>query len=251
MSTYLYIYESADRSEIYIGIANSMRRVWEPHNSNAEKLRETQGSRILQTVEPFSRREDARKAEAIAIYIASQSGQKVHHIDETGDNYDRVGDVNVQDNGLTYTNIAGTQSTTVLQPAIYYRPGEIVTYEQLTNTAIVRIRPEPIDNRPAPFGGLGGAQFAERAMKWWSLGRAKREEYPVEYLLAILSGKQIVLGSWKLAEPRFSWDDNENKWQFVLADPADDDIGHLKGRTLKFTSPYKFQTLGYSLDIRR
>lgn len=247
MSTYLYIYESSDRREVYIGIADSMRRVWEPHNENAQALRGRAGSRILQTVEPFSTREDARKAEAIAIYIAARAGQTVRHSDETDGRSGVIG-IEVQDNGLSYTNRAGTKSTTVLGPAIYYRPGETVDYEDLTNTAIVRIAADSIDDRPSPFGGLGGAQFADRARKSWPLGAASREHRPVRRLLAVLKGEQTVLGHWRLAAPWFT--EEERGWSFVLEDAGDDDVDGLKGRKLTFDEPYKFQLVGFSPDLR-
>lgn len=247
MTTYLYIFESADRKEVYIGIADRMSRVWEPHNPDAEKLRNSPGARILQTKEPFARREDARKAEAIAIYIAARAGQTVRYIDDSKGE-EGLGNVETEDNGLSYTNLAGTKTTTVLQPAIHYRPGCSVSYEELTGTALVRISPESIDDRPAPFGGLGGAQFAERAKQWWPLGQAHREHRPIKRLVAVLNGSQIVLGSWDLAEPRFVFD--ENGWQFVLASPDHDNAGDFKGRTLTFEKTYGFRRLGYSQDLR-
>jgi len=78
--TWLYIYEGAprgdeeERKSIYIGIGQSMGRVYEPHNPDAERLRDAEGTLIRQTLEPFSSREDALKAEAIAIHVASLMG---------------------------------------------------------------------------------------------------------------------------------------------------------------------------------
>ena len=56
--TWLYIYEGAPRSDeerrpIYIGIGESMGRVFEQHNPDAERLRDAEGTLIRQTVEPF------------------------------------------------------------------------------------------------------------------------------------------------------------------------------------------------------
>lgn len=245
--TYLYLYESNDGAEIYVGIADSMSRVWQSHNADAEALRERPGSKILQTVHPFSSREDARTAEAIAIYLASREGKDVRWIDETeaDDGMDRVDQT---ESGLIYTNRAGTKSTTVLQPAIYYRPGETVVYEELTETAIVRISADPLDDRPAPFGGLSGAQFSERARKWWLLGAASQRGLPIRRLLAVLKGKQIILGSWDLVPP---WvQPADGKWEFVLENPSEDNADDLKGKTLVFGAPYPFQTVGYSLDLQ-
>ena len=55
--TWLYIYEGAPRSDeerrpIYIGIGESMGRVFEQHNPDAERLRDAEGTLIRQTVEP-------------------------------------------------------------------------------------------------------------------------------------------------------------------------------------------------------
>ena len=51
-----------------------MGRVFEDHNPDVESLRDAEGTLIRQTVEPFSSREDALKAEAIAIHVASLMG---------------------------------------------------------------------------------------------------------------------------------------------------------------------------------
>ena len=78
--TWLYIYEGAPRGDeeerrpIYIGIGERMGRVFEQHNPDAERLRDAEGTLIRQTLEPFSSREDALKAEAIAIHVASLMG---------------------------------------------------------------------------------------------------------------------------------------------------------------------------------
>ncbi len=59
---WLYLYENQRDKSIYIGIADSMSRVFGAHNRAAERLRDAPGTVILQTVEPFSSRKDARKA---------------------------------------------------------------------------------------------------------------------------------------------------------------------------------------------
>ena len=59
--TWLYIYEGAPRGDeerrpIYIGIGESMGRVFEGHNPDAERLRDAEGKLIRQTVwEPQGR----------------------------------------------------------------------------------------------------------------------------------------------------------------------------------------------------
>lgn len=83
---WLYIYENANLSSIYIGIADNMQRVYQSHNLAAEQLRDAPGSVALQTVKPFSSRADARKAEVIAIHISAQ-GQSKRHLGLLGRRY--------------------------------------------------------------------------------------------------------------------------------------------------------------------
>ena len=130
--TWLYIYEGAPRSDeeerrsIYIGIGQSMGRVFEAHNPDAESLRDTEGTLIRQTVEPFSSREDALKAEAIAIHVASLMG-----LDPIYDAEDE--DELFEKNDKSVTNISGTKTSKHLGPAIFTRPGE-VAQDQMRET---------------------------------------------------------------------------------------------------------------------
>jgi predicted GIY-YIG superfamily endonuclease len=82
MKTYLYLYEGADH-RIYIGIGNEMTRPWQAHNNDAQALLAEPTTQVLQTPEPFSRRDDARKAEAIAIHVAALAGLRVSAIGRT------------------------------------------------------------------------------------------------------------------------------------------------------------------------
>lgn len=248
MTTYLYIFESEDKKEIYIGIGDSMSRVWKEHNNEAEELRGRNGTKILQTVEPFARREDARKAEAIAIFIASRAGQKIYQRKDTDDEEDPV---KVEESGLSTTNKAGTKTTTVLQPAVYRRDGEPpVNYEDLRGTALVKITADPLDGRPAPFGGLGGAQFSERAIKWYGLETAYAENRQPRRLLAVLSGANIILGSWELSDPWCERDREspEAGWRFCVVDPDEDNADDYKGLELKL-GDYNPRNLGWSKDL--
>lgn len=60
---WLYLYENRSEKRLYVGVADSLERVWGAHNSDAEELRDASGTQILQTVQPFSSRDDALKAE--------------------------------------------------------------------------------------------------------------------------------------------------------------------------------------------
>lgn len=122
--TWLYIYEGAPRSDeegrrsIYIGIGQSMGRVFESHNPDAERLRDTEGTLIRQTVKPFSSREDALKAEAIAIHVASLMGLDPIYAAKDEDELFEKRDKSV-------TNISGTKTSKHLGPAIFMRDGEV------------------------------------------------------------------------------------------------------------------------------
>lgn len=82
---WLYIFENAKQRKVYIGIGDSLERIFGEHNVDADALREESSTAILQTVEPFSSCEDARKAEATAIHVASFAGMEVVLGDESPD----------------------------------------------------------------------------------------------------------------------------------------------------------------------
>ena len=170
--TWLYIYEGAPRSDeeerrrIYIGICESMERVYERHNPDADRLRDTEGTLIRQTVKPFSSREDALRAEAVAIHVASLMG-----LDPIYDAEDE--DELFEKNDKSVTNISGTKTSKHLGPAIFTRPGEVAQGE-MRETIIVPITPDPIEGRASAFGGNPGEVFIERAAQAWNVAPHKR-----------------------------------------------------------------------------
>lgn len=222
--TFLYTYLNPSLNKIYVGIGGNMRRVWEPHNEDAESLRDAADTLILQTPEPFSSREDALKAEAIAIHIAALRGLDVIPPD-TGDlPAEEV--AAVQD--LQSVNRAGVVSSKWLAPAILRRDGE-VDGAALTGTAIVSIKPEQIDDRPSPNGYLAGATFSARAAKWWQTAPNKRPH--LSRLIAVLSGSGgVVIGSWQI-DPNGAWAEPEGG-VIPLLNPEDDNFEDAKGKRL-------------------
>lgn len=144
--TWLYLYENRGAKSIYIGIADRMDRVWQRHNDDAERLRGSSDTEILQTVQPFSSRTDALKAEAIAIHIAMLTGLSVLRASD---------DVSVEDGRVLVTNRAGSRSTSVLGPAVKRREGT-VEYRNLVRTAIVTISAGDMNERRGPYGGTAG-----------------------------------------------------------------------------------------------
>ena len=232
--TWLYLYEDRSEKRLYVGIADRLDRVWGPHNADAETVRDAPGSQILQTVEPFSSRDDALKAEAVAIHVAMLSGVAVYHAE---------GGVSVSDGQVRVANRAGVGSTSVLGPAVKRKKGT-VSFDSLSGTAIVTISAGHMDDRRGPYGGAGGAVFSQRAQKWWKIAPAK--QHKVERLIAILAGSHgVILGDWDV-DVRSGYGPNGDV--FPLVDAADDDPRKIKGMRLVGVSGQSGRI--YSDDLR-
>lgn len=231
---WLYIYENKELNSIYIGIADSMERVFQAHNPAAEQLRDAPGSVILQTVKPFNSRDDARKAEAVVIHVAAFAGANVSGSADDGAPF-------------TYTNLSGVQSTAELGPAIVTKAG-VIEWSSLKNAVIVPISADSLDGRPAPFGAHGGAIFSERAQKYWQIAPAKRPK--ITRLIAVLKRSgNIILGDWDV-DPDREWDhDAEGRRVVVpLVDAQQDDPRGLKGMRLE---GHRLNVgVGYSPDLQ-
>lgn len=235
--TWLYIYEGApcsdeeERRSIYIGIGQSMGRVFEPHNPDAERLRDTEGTLIRQTVEPFSSREDALKAEAIAIHVASLMGlDPIYDAEDEDELFEKD-----EKDDKSVTNIQGTKTSKHLGPAIFTRPGE-VTQGEMRETIIVPISPDSLEGRASAFGGNPGDVFIERAAEAWNVAPDKRPK--IRRLVAVLTGsRHVILGSWEV-DPSREWtlvnpDSNppySTRVRIPVPHPEQDDVGGFKGK---------------------
>lgn len=226
--TWLYIYEGAPRSDeegrrsIYIGIGKSMERVFESHNADAERLRDAEGTLIRQTVEPFSSREDALKAEAIAIHVASLMGLDPIYAAEDEEELFEKDDKSV-------TNIQGTKTSKHLGPAIFTRPGE-VAQDELRNTIIVPISADSLEGRVSAFGGNTGEVFIERAAQYWNVASDKRPK--IWKLVAVLTKAHVILGSWEV-DPSLEWelaDPDTTCIRIPVPHPEQDDVDGFKGK---------------------
>lgn len=226
--TWLYIYEGAPRSDeegrrsIYIGIGKSMERVFESHNADAERLRDAEGTLIRQTVEPFSSREDALKAEAIAIHVASLMGLDPIYAAEDEEELFEKDDRSV-------TNIQGTKTSKHLGPAIFTRPGE-VAQDELRNTIIVPISADSLEGRVSAFGGNTGEVFIERAAQYWNVASDKRPK--IWKLVAVLTKAHVILGSWEV-DPSLEWelaDPDTTCIRIPVPHPEQDDVDGFKGK---------------------
>lgn len=242
---WLYLYENRAERSLYIGIADSMERVFAPHNKDAERLRDSPGSEILQTLKPFSSRADARKAEAIAIHVATLAGVRVTAETDTGETVTVANDTG---SIMTYTNRAGTISSSELGPAILVREGTL-DVSTFAGTVFIPITANEIDGRPGPFGGRRGAVFADRTSKYWNIAKAKRPS--IKRAIAVLvGGRNIVLGDWDV-EPTDSWAPSEyggTRIAIPLSTPEKDDPRGIKG--MQITGHRLNSGPTYSADLR-
>lgn len=226
--TWLYIYEGAPRGEgegrrsIYIGICESMERVYERHNPDADRLRDTEGTLIRQTVKPFSSREDAFKAEAIAIHVASLMG-----LDPIYDAEDE--DELFEKNDKPVTNISGTKTSKHLGPAIFTCRGE-VDQGEMRETVIVPISADSLEGRVSPFGGNSGEVFIERAAQYWNVKSDKRPK--IRRLVAVLTKAHVILGSWEV-DPSREWELpslDSTRVRIPVPHPEQDNVEGFKGK---------------------
>ena len=232
--TWLYLYEGAPRGEgegrrsIYIGICESRERVYERHNPDADRLRDTEGTLIRQTVKPFSSREDALRAEAVAIHVASLMGLDPIYDAEDEDELFEKHDKSV-------TNISGTKTSKHLGPAIFTHEGE-VAQDQMRETIIVPISPDSLEGRASAFGGNPGDVFIERAAQAWNVAPDKRPK--IRRLVAVLTGsRHVILGSWEV-DPSLEWvlvnpDANppfNKRIRVPVPHPENDNVDGIKGK---------------------
>lgn len=234
--TWLYIYEGAPRSDeeerrrVYIGIGKSMERVFEKHNLEAESLRNAEGTLIRQTVEPFSSRKDALKAEAIAIHVASLMGlDPIYDFQDEEELFEKD-----EKDDKSVTNIAGTKTSKHLGPANFTRPGE-VAQDRMRETIIVPISADSLEGRVSAFGGNTGEVFIERAAEAWNIASAKRPK--IKRLVAVLKKGHVILGSWEV-DPSREWtlvnpDSNppySTRVRIPVPHPEQDDVDGFKGK---------------------
>ncbi|MGP1497895.1 MAG: hypothetical protein ACTTI9_05155 [Schaalia odontolytica] len=234
--TWLYIYEGAPRGDeeerrrVYIGIGKSMGRVFEKHNPEAERLRDTEGTLIRQTVEPFSSRKDALKAEAIAIHVASLMGlDPIYDAEDEEELFEKD-----EKDDKSVTNIQGTKTSKHLGPAILTRDGEVAQGE-MRETIIVPISADSLEGRVSAFGGNTGEVFIERAAEAWNIASAKRPK--IKRLVAVLKKGHVILGSWEV-DPSREWtlvnpDSNppySTRVRIPVPHPEQDDVGGFKGK---------------------
>ncbi len=226
--SFLYIGSDSATNEIYVGIGESTTRIYELHNPAAQSLLGRASTVLWQTAEPFSTGEDARRAEAAAIKVATLLGRTV-----------------VDLNDPAVTNIASTKTSRYLVPAVVRRPG-VVFYEELERTAIVTVTPDDLeDGRGAIHGGRRNAELAERARQWWDLAASRGRAIQPRRLIARLKGAGVIVGDWDLDESVPSTGDS-----FNLVDAENLDPREIRGKRLEMGGRRLSTKVTWSQDIR-
>lgn len=199
-----------------------MGRVFEQHNPEAESLRNAEGTLIRQTVEPFSSREDALRAEAVAIHVASLMGlEPIYAAEDEDELFERT--------DKSVTNISGTKTSKYLGPAIFTCRGE-VDQGEMRETIIVPISADSLEGRVSPFGGNSGDVFIERAAQYWNVAPDKRPK--IRKLVAVLTKAHVILGSWEV-DPSREWelaDPDSTCIRIPVPHPEQDNVNDFKGK---------------------
>jgi hypothetical protein len=233
---YLYIAESTGTHEIYIGIGTSTSRIYGAHNPEAERLIKDSDTELWQTEQKFSTRDDARRAEAVAIHIAASAGKRV--ILDSDDPLNEF---------LSPTNRAGIKSSRFLVPVVPRKEGT-VPFSSLTNTAIVTMKPEALTNDPGR-GSVHGAktpqELAARALTSWSLDASRRRKDKVSRLIARMKSSNVIIADWDLNPEEPTRED-----AFLPVDSQKIDPRGTRGMTLDLEGARLGNTVTWSQDIR-
>ena len=224
----LFVYLWGDGTVGYVG-KGSKKRSRGLHPDAVEKIRQDPGYRELFTEEPFSTKEDARKAEAIAIWVLAHAPADPKRI----------------------RTRATRKHTEYLRQSLFTRPGT-ATDADYNRTLFVRVGPDKLADLPPLGGETEAADMAERCRQYWDVSenRAKKLQR-----LVALSTKEltpagsIVLGSWAIL-PSYTWGTDKKGYRAIeLSDPSAWDSDGTRGK-LFAAKDYKFRTVGYSKDIR-
>ena len=232
--TYLYIYANAKRRKVYIGVGEDSLRIFGPHNADAKKLLDDPTTELLQTPERFTRREDAERAEATAIYVANLLGAEV------------ISDLTEDDKPVT--NRSGVLSTKHLVPSVERKEGS-VSYWALQRTAIVTLTTRAIDERGTLHAGRDAATFATRASGLWPLRSAEKRGDRPKRLLAVQKSSHIIYGHWRLDEDAPFVLGSPKNDRFRMVDPLEDNVDDCKGKQFEWDGRGVGTLLTWSQDL--
>ena len=224
----LFVYLWGDGTVGYVG-KGSKKRAKGIHPDEVQKIREDAGYRELFTEEPFSTKEDARKAEAIAIWVLAHAPSERKRI----------------------RNRSARKHTEYLRQNLFTRPGQ-ADYDSFGNTLFVKVGPDKLADLPLVGGENEAADMAERCRQFWDVSESRAKK--LQRLVALTTkevtpGGTIVLGSWAIL-PSYTWAVDAKGYRAIeLADPAAWDSDGNRGKEF-VAKDYKFRTVGYSKDVR-
>jgi hypothetical protein len=198
-----------DNVRAYVGIGTNHSRAFEPHTESVDQLLKNAFA-TFGTARPFSTRQDAELAEALAIQVLVKAGIEVG-------------------------NKQKTVSPSDIHPLLDRKQG-VVTYSKLRRTLVVKVGMDEIgEGIEARQGAVGfdPVKVARRCDRFWGLGRAASDGYHVDRLVAVLLGAPVtdtpIVGCWA-TEPVSTWDVEEGVVK--LQDPADWDLDGWRGMRL-------------------
>lgn len=216
-----------DGVRAYVGIGTNHSRALEPHTESVDELLRNAFA-TFGTARPFSTRRDAELAEAFAIQMLVKAGVKVG-------------------------NRQKTVSPSDIHPLLERRNGA-VAYSQLRRALVVKVGMdqigEGIDARQGAVG-FDPVKVSMRCDRFWDLGRALREGYEADRLVAVLLGAPIsdtpIVGCWA-TESVSRWDGE--KGIVKLHDPTQWDLDGWRGMRLDWEGRHP-QKQQWSNDLGR
>lgn len=229
MDNYVYfIYDDEGRIG-YVGIGDRARPYGE-HTEIVDALRDRSGD-VRITSESFTSRDDAERAESLIIRALS--------------------DAEIQ--GTSLLNVAKRKQSRDLVPLLPFTD-KVVRYSHLTETLLVKIGLNRIDDERAVVSGASSAEeAAERCRKYWPLGNCIAREAPIKQLIAVTTAEVSpvrVVGVWHVDHTStWTFDEQSGRWEVTLPSPSDGNVGGYVGAEFDWEG-YSPQLVGYSADVR-
>ncbi len=216
-----------DRVRAYVGIGTNHSRAFQAHTESVDQLLRNAFA-TFGTARAFSTRGDAELAEALAIQVLVKAGVEVG-------------------------NKQKTVSPSDIHPLLDRKQG-FVAYSKLRRAFVVKVGMDEIgEGIEARQGAVGfdPVKVSRRCDRNWGLGRAVRDGYQADRLVAVLLGAPItdtpIVGCWA-TEPVSTWDGEEGVVR--LRDPAEWDLDGWRGMRLDWEGRHP-QKQQWSNDLRQ
>jgi len=216
-----------DKVRAYVGIGANHSRAFGPHTESVDQLLRNAFA-TFGTARPFSTRRDAELAEALAIQVLVKAGVEVG-------------------------NKQKTVSPSDIHPLLDRKQG-VVAYSTLRHTLVVKVGMDEIgEGIEARQGAVGfdPVKVSRRCDRYWDLGRAVRDGYQADRLVAVLLGAPItdtpIVGCWA-TKPVSTWDGEAGIVR--LRDPIEWDLDGWRGIRLEWEGHHP-QKQQWSDDLRQ